>query len=268
MTANVLRWPALLLGIALGGFFDGILLHQILQWHHLLSAVDAVRDMRTQLIADGAFHALMYLIAAFALYRLWSRRSAVAAPGASAVLWGNALIGFGAWHVADAVLSHWITGIHRIRMDAANPLLWDLAWFLVFGVLPALLGMWLPRRAGPGGGGDGHGRAAAATLSIAVAAGGPLAALPASGGGPVMVMFAPGVSAGAALNALASVDARVLWVDRSGGLWAVSLPEDSATWPLFRGGALLVGGSAAAFGCLAWSRPSGPARPASSAVRL
>jgi uncharacterized membrane protein len=28
----------ILLGFALGGFFDGILLHQILQWHHLLSS--------------------------------------------------------------------------------------------------------------------------------------------------------------------------------------------------------------------------------------
>jgi uncharacterized membrane protein len=27
----------LLLGIGLGGFFDGIVLHQILQWHHMLS---------------------------------------------------------------------------------------------------------------------------------------------------------------------------------------------------------------------------------------
>ncbi len=261
MTANALRWPALLLGVALGGFFDGILLHQILQWHHLLSAVDAVRDMRMQLIADGAFHALMYLIAVFALYRLWSRRSAATAAGASAVLCGNALIGFGAWHVADAVLSHWITGIHRIRMDAANPLLWDLAWFLVFGVLPALLGVWLRRRAGSDGGTDGHGRAAAATLALAVVVGGPMAALPAGGSGPVMVVFAPGVSAGAALNALASVDARVLWVDRSGGLWAVSMPEGSATWPLYRGGAVLVGGSAAAFGCLAWSRPAGSRLP-------
>ena len=28
----------LLLGIGLGGFVDGIVLHQILQWHHLLSS--------------------------------------------------------------------------------------------------------------------------------------------------------------------------------------------------------------------------------------
>lgn len=39
-----------LIGIGLGGFFDGILLHQVLQWHHLLSLVDnpAIQDIRMQ----------------------------------------------------------------------------------------------------------------------------------------------------------------------------------------------------------------------------
>lgn len=41
---------ALLLGIALGGFFDGILLHQILQWHHLLNLVPGVDDLRAQVL--------------------------------------------------------------------------------------------------------------------------------------------------------------------------------------------------------------------------
>lgn len=38
------------LGFALGGFFDGILLHQILQWHHLLSLVPAVDSLRLQVL--------------------------------------------------------------------------------------------------------------------------------------------------------------------------------------------------------------------------
>jgi uncharacterized membrane protein len=31
------RAPGLLLGIGLGGFVDGIVAHQILQWHHMLT---------------------------------------------------------------------------------------------------------------------------------------------------------------------------------------------------------------------------------------
>nr|WP_247878984.1 DUF2243 domain-containing protein [Azospirillum brasilense] len=64
--ATGLPWAGYLLGFALGGFFDGILLHQVLQWHHLLSAVEssAVRDIRVQILADGLFHAAMYVVAA------------------------------------------------------------------------------------------------------------------------------------------------------------------------------------------------------------
>ena len=35
-----IRWAGFALGFALGGFADGILFHQVLQWHHLISLVD------------------------------------------------------------------------------------------------------------------------------------------------------------------------------------------------------------------------------------
>ena len=62
---------AFLLGFALSGFLDGILLHQILQWHHLLSALEG--DLRFQVVADGWFHVAMYAVAAAGLWRLWLR---------------------------------------------------------------------------------------------------------------------------------------------------------------------------------------------------
>jgi uncharacterized membrane protein len=57
-----LRGPGILLGIGLGGFVDGILFHQILQWHHLLSSrsddpTDTVAGLETNTLADGLFHA-------------------------------------------------------------------------------------------------------------------------------------------------------------------------------------------------------------------
>lgn len=65
-----------------GGFFDGILLHQVLQWHHLLSAVEseAVRDLRVQVLADGLFHVVKYVVAAVGLWLLWAARREIAAP--------------------------------------------------------------------------------------------------------------------------------------------------------------------------------------------
>jgi uncharacterized membrane protein len=248
-----LRWAGFLLGFSLGGFFDGILLHQILQWHHLLSNVDAVQDMRVQIMADGLFHALMYLVAAWALYKLWKARGSLPAPGATAALWGNALIGFGVWHIADSILSHWITGIHRIRVDSPNPLMWDLIWFLAFGLVPAVIG-WRLRSKGATGGPRG-GRTAAATLGVAALIAGPMAAMPAGDTDQVMVLFRPGVSGASAFNALSALDARVLWVDRSGGMWAVALPERSDAKKLYAKGAMLVSNNLVGLGCFSWTRP-------------
>ena len=61
MTDRQWIWAGAILGFALGGFFDGILLHQILQWHHLLSLVPGIGDLRAQVMWDGVFHALMYV---------------------------------------------------------------------------------------------------------------------------------------------------------------------------------------------------------------
>jgi hypothetical protein len=102
----------------------------------------------------------------------------------------------------------------------------------------------------------GHGRTASSILALAAAIAGPLAALPAGDLGQVPVMFRPGLEGAPAFNALAAADARVLWVDRSGGLWAVSMAEPQRTRELYRRGALLVSNSYLIPGCFAWSRPA------------
>lgn len=40
MVPASIRLPGVLLGLGLGGFVDGILLHQILQRHHMLSSTN------------------------------------------------------------------------------------------------------------------------------------------------------------------------------------------------------------------------------------
>src|SRR5690606_13967276 len=39
-TSPSVRAPGIVLGVGLGGFVDGILLHQLLQWHHMLTGTD------------------------------------------------------------------------------------------------------------------------------------------------------------------------------------------------------------------------------------
>ena len=250
------HWSGYLLGFGLGGFFDGILLHQVLQWHHLLSGLEgeAFRDIRVQILADGIFHALMYVIAAVGLWWLWRARPEFGAHNADRLLFANLLIGFGVWHVVDTIFSHWITQIHRIRMDSDNPLVWDLVWLVAFGIIPLLVGIMMR----PGGGTAGlvRGSTAAMAVAIMVLSGGAAASLPPPDVSQVMVYFRPGTAAAQVFAAAEAVDARVIWSDQSGELWAFDLPETSSAASLYRHGALFVGNSLVPVGCLSWSRPT------------
>lgn len=249
-------WGAFLLGFSLGGFFDGILLHQVLQWHHLLSGVsgEAFRDIRVQILADGLFHVLMYVLAFVGVWLLWRARRAPSVPGTDRRLFANALLGFGVWHILDSVLSHWLLGIHRIRMDVDNPLFWDLLWFFVFGVLFIGLGWWLRRRQPTDSGAGGHRLRAPAVLTIAAVVGGAIAALPPPGVTSYMVLFKPGTTPAQAMAALDHVDGRLMWSDRSGQLWAVDMSTGGRPADLYRHGAMLVSNSLLPVGCFNWMR--------------
>lgn len=249
-----LRWAGYLLGFSLGGFFDGILLHQILQWHHLLLGLERppFQDIKVQILADGLFHILMYFIALAGLWLLWKARREIAALSTDRVLIGNVFIGFGSWHIVDGILSHWILGIHRIRMDTENMLFWDLLWFFVFGVAFAAIG-WLVRKKSRFAKDPGRGTKTALLLALAVMGAGPIAALPPANVTTVMVFFKPGTPPREIFNAIDAADSRILWAAGSGDVWALDIKDQSKTGLFYRHGAYLVSNSALAIGCLAWT---------------
>lgn len=164
-----MRAPAFWLGFALGGFFDGILLHQVLQWHHLLSLWAPAGDLRFHVMWDGVFHAAHYAIAALALVVLWRRRHEAAQEGAGRLTAGWAFLGFAGWHVLDVVLNHWILRMHRTRLDVDDPLVWDLGLFGIGGAA-GVIGWLILRRTGTTGGSGAAAGLAALTLAAAPAA--------------------------------------------------------------------------------------------------
>jgi uncharacterized membrane protein len=239
-----LRWP-FLLGFALGGFFDGILLHQILQWHHLLSLVPGVASLEAQVLWDGLFHLLMYALAGLGIWGLWRR----GLPGGARLL-GGLCLGFAAWHLADSVLSHWLLGIHRIRVDAANPLAWDLGWLAVFGGGPALLGWALLRRGGDGGA---AGWRTAALLAAVVLGSGAWALRPPPGQPLTVALFRPGLAPEAVEAGIERLGGRIVWAGPRLDVALIDLPE-TRRWALYGAGAVLVSGAGVPAGCLGWSR--------------
>src|SRR3954451_17258422 len=74
-----------ILGMGLGGFVDGILLHQILHWHNMGSAVlppVTIDAMAANMRWDGFFHAGVWLLTLTGVYSLLNdARKGVPLPG-------------------------------------------------------------------------------------------------------------------------------------------------------------------------------------------
>src|SRR5688572_9751346 len=108
--------PSLLLGIGLGGFVDGILLHQVLQWHHLLTStgdhpMTTVAGLEANTLADGLFHVATWICVAAGsalLVRLW-RQGRLAPPWRRHA--GLMLAGWGGFNVVEGLIDHQLLGI-------------------------------------------------------------------------------------------------------------------------------------------------------------
>ncbi|MEW9548288.1 DUF2243 domain-containing protein [Nonomuraea sp. NPDC050783] len=150
--------PGVVLGIGLGGFVDGILLHQILQWHHMLSStgtdnigvrpypVTTVPGLQMNTLWDGLFHAVTWLAVLTGLGLLYSRVTASRGRvWRSRALWGWILAGWGVFNLVEGVIDHHLLGIHHVRTGPYQ-LWWDLAFLLLGALLVA--GGWALQRGG------------------------------------------------------------------------------------------------------------------------
>ncbi|QTE02563.1 DUF2243 domain-containing protein [Streptomyces cyanogenus] len=155
-----LQLPGLLLGVGLGGFLDGILLHQLLRWHHMLSSTNhdrigvryydphTVSGLQMNTLWDGIFHTVCWLAVLGGLAVLYARvTTGRRQVWASRVLWGWILAGWGLFNLVEGLLDHQILGIHHVH-GGPYQVWWDLA-FLALGALLLAGGGLLRRGARP-----------------------------------------------------------------------------------------------------------------------
>jgi uncharacterized membrane protein len=133
------------LGVGLGGFVDGIVLHQILQWHNMGSAVlpPTTMDAMSQNMAwDGLFHAATWIITVIGVYMLRTASDRETPDQTVAGLTGQMLVGWGAFNLAEGVIDHHLLNLHHVRDLPAHVPLYD--WiFLGLGGIGLLAIGWM-----------------------------------------------------------------------------------------------------------------------------
>ena len=132
----------------LAGFVDGILLHEILQWHHMVTSVRPatnLTNLEANTLADGLFHLGTWTLTVIGGVLLWRAGGRDDVPWSPKIFGGSLLFGAGLFNFIEGIVDHQILGIHHVK-PGLNQLAWDIG-FLIFGAGLALVG-WILLRSG------------------------------------------------------------------------------------------------------------------------
>ncbi|KHF38168.1 DUF2243 domain-containing protein [Halalkalibacter okhensis] len=131
-------WSGILFGLGLIAFFDEMVFHQLLRWHHFYDR--STTDIG--LISDGLFHAFSWFatIGGLFMFADLRRRSAVWMTR----WWGGVLFGAGVFQLYDGIVQHKIMRLHQIRY-VENVIIYDLVWN-IGAVIMVIIGFILIRR--------------------------------------------------------------------------------------------------------------------------
>jgi uncharacterized membrane protein len=130
----------IVLGIGLGGFVDGIALHQIAQWHNMGSAVlppTSMEAMRRNMLWDGLFHSATWIVTVIGVYMLRADPQGEHTPRTVTALTGELLLGWGAFNLIESIVDHHLLNLHHVRDLPVHVPLYDWVFLAIggFGLL-------------------------------------------------------------------------------------------------------------------------------------
>jgi uncharacterized membrane protein len=140
--ARPLVSAGLLLGVGMGGFVDGIVFHQLLQFHNMLSArrpKETIADVQANMVWDGLFHSFTWPTTAIGLALLFRAGRRADVPWSGRVLLGSMLAGWGMFNFVEGLIDHHILHVHHV-VERLGLSVWDWV-FLGSGVM-LMLGGW------------------------------------------------------------------------------------------------------------------------------
>jgi uncharacterized membrane protein len=148
LTRKTSTTPGILLGLGLGGFVDGILFHQILQWHNMGSAKVppvTMEAMRQNMRWDGLLHAAVWLLTTAGVYLLLrDARRRIRLPTERAFT-GLLVLGWGLFNLVEGIVDHHLFGLHHVRDLPVYVSIYDWLFLLIGGVGFIALGSMLLR---------------------------------------------------------------------------------------------------------------------------
>lgn len=134
-----LTTASMVLGIGMGGFIDGIVLHQILQVHEMLSnkiPATGYIGKSINMFWDGIFHFFCMIVVLVGIILMWKLLFRKDTDRSGKLFGGGLLLGWGLFNIVEGVIDHQILRLHNVIEIAANH---DIANFAFLGVSVLML---------------------------------------------------------------------------------------------------------------------------------
>jgi len=130
-------------GFGFGGFFDGIVFHQILQTHNMLSNIffpNTLRNVEINMFWDGLFHLFNWLSTLLGTFLLWQGLNNKQMHSGKHFI-SLLLLGWGLFNIIEGCLDHFMLKLHHV-IQKASPIgqLYSDIGFLASGIILFFIG--------------------------------------------------------------------------------------------------------------------------------